>query len=59
VSLEANQQQEIERLRQIIAWCRPRLKLAVYRQTLDQYVTAPAAPDHTPIVRSTEIRHER
>lgn len=48
---------EIERLRRIIKWCRPRLANQEYRDTLDGYVAGPIDADHTKLVQSEPKHH--
>jgi hypothetical protein len=46
---------EVEWLRRLLRWCRPRLKHPSYQTWLDQYLAAgpsPAPEDEPPIVRS-------
>jgi len=44
---------EIERLKGLITWCRPRLRHEAYRMRLDAAMAGKSPePDHTPIVHS-------
>ena len=36
---------EIARLRRLLTWCRPRLRIEEYRLALDRYFTTPTEPD--------------
>lgn len=49
----AEVQAEIERLRGLLTWCRPRLRHEAYRMRLDAAMAGKSPePDHTAIVRS-------
>ena len=53
---------EIDRLRKLIAWCRPRLKQPAYRTLLDRYLDNPGAAsewDDMKIVQSDRDEQER
>ena len=48
---------EIKRLKDIVAWCRPRLSNDIYRGTLDGYMAAAPTADHTKLVQSEPKHH--
>ena len=41
---------EVARLRKAVAYCRPRLKLVAYRETLERALIGEHVPDHTPVI---------
>lgn len=45
-------EEDVERLRGLLAWCRPRLRNDAYRETLDRMLRDGTEADHTPIVQS-------
>jgi|SRR5712671_2314706 len=53
-----DQTEEIEWLRRLLRWCRPRLKHASYQTWLDQYLAAgpsPAPADDEPVIIQSEV----